>query len=333
MQDVPVKRKGLALLSGGLDSVLATKIIMDQGIDLVAVHFTSPFQSRKERERGLQAIRSAEELSVPLRFVEKGEDFLQVVKNPRHGYGKNMNPCIDCRIYMLRIVRGMMDSEEASFVVTGEVVGQRPMSQMRDTIGVIEKESGLEDQIVRPLSAALFAPSKAEREGIVDRTRLLGISGRSRKEQNRLAQEYGLKEFGHPAGGCLLTDPIFAVRLKELIGAQGEELAMRDVEMLSVGRHFRLNSGVKVVVGRNKEENEKLEALPVAGTIFRPVGFKGPVAVALGKVDGGGIAIIANILAYFSKKSDEPIVVESADGGGKHHSVPRLDIDIRQYLI
>jgi tRNA-specific 2-thiouridylase len=322
-----MRTKAISLLSGGLDSTLATKLIADQDIDVTALHFTSPFASRKERERGLQAVRTADELKVRLIFREKGADYLSIIENPRHGYGKNMNPCIDCRIYMLRETRKVMEEEGASFVITGEVLGQRPMSQMRHTIGLIERESGLADFIVRPLSATHFEPSRPEREGIVNRARLLGITGRSRKEQNELARAFGLKEFGHPAGGCLLTDPLFSLKLKDFLAHQ-RSVEIRDISLLSLGRHFRLNETTKLILGRDQEENEKLRALwSPPDALIQPFGFKGPTAILQGLLSPGNIQVAANIIAGYSKDVPPTISFELHDGEKRLCEAERVPFD------
>jgi len=183
-----MNKMAFSLISGGLDSAVATKLILDQGIDVVGLTFTSPFSSKKERFEGLQAIRTAKELGIRLILKEKGLDYIDVIRHPNHGYGKHMNPCIDCRIFMLRNTKEIMTSEDASFVITGEVLGQRPMSQRRPTIDLIERESGLASLILRPLSAKHFAPSKPELEGIVDRGLLLDIAGRGRTAQFNLVE-------------------------------------------------------------------------------------------------------------------------------------------------
>lgn len=298
-----MKRSAVALLSGGLDSMLAVKMMVEQGIELTAVHFTSPFCncSSKNAGCGSQARRAAGTFGIPIRVVAKGMDYLQVVENPSHGYGRGMNPCIDCRIYMLRKVSGMMEELGASFVITGEVLGQRPMSQHRQAIELIDKESGLAGRILRPLSAHHFPPTRPEIEGIVDRTRLLSISGRSRKVQIALAEQLGVRDYPCPAGGCLLTDPEIAVRLQDLF-AHVPGYTHRDLVLLTIGRHFRLNPSLRVILGRTQEENERLLALAVPGdTVFTPEDFRGPTALAAGDVDPVADKRIGEMIPAYSQ--------------------------------
>ena len=238
-----------------------------------------------------------------IQTIAKGMDYLSIVKDPPHGHGRGMNPCIDCRIYMLRKVRERMASFGASFVVTGEVLGQRPMSQHRNAIELIERESGLKGLILRPLSAHLFPPSLPEQEGMVDREKLLSITGRSRKTQIDMADKLGIKDYPCPAGGCLLTDPIIASRLRDLFACT-PDFEMTDIHLLRVGRHFRIQPALKVILGRNEEENERISCLAKPGfTLFTPANFNGPAALATGITDEAEDRLIGEMIARYSKDS------------------------------
>jgi hypothetical protein len=233
-----------------------------------------------------------------------------MVQNPPHGYGRGMNPCIDCRIYMLKKVKEMMTHTKASFIVTGEVLGQRPMSQYRQALQLIEKESSLEGLILRPLSAQYLPPSIPETEGIVDRQRLLAISGRSRKPQLELAKRMGIKDYPCPAGGCLLTDKAIASRLRDLF-SHVPDYGMTDLHILSFGRHFRLNPGLKIVLGRNLIENEQIEVLAKSGFIlFRPVEFRGPTALAFGALNRPAERMVGEIMARYSQEEKEKYLIQ-----------------------
>ena len=257
-----MNRKALALLSGGLDSTLAVRMMLDMGITVEALNFTSPFCTCTGKNSGCksEAARVAEEFSIPIKVVHKGLDYLEIVRNPRHGYGKGLNPCVDCRIYLLRKAKEYMTESGADFIITGEVLGQRPMSQRRDTLRVIERESGLEGLILRPLSAQHFDPTIPEREGWVDRGRLLAIKGRSRKEQFSLAEELDVKNYPCPAGGCLLTELSFAPKVKDVFD-HCDKLDLRDFRLLKIGRHFRIGDRSKVIIGRNESDNNLLESV------------------------------------------------------------------------
>ncbi|MGZ3597832.1 MAG: hypothetical protein ACXWMS_09540, partial [Syntrophales bacterium] len=228
----------------------------------------------------------------------------RMVERPPHGHGSGMNPCIDCRIYMLRKVKELLPQMGASFVITGEVLGQRPMSQHRNTLRLIERESGLQGLILRPLSAQHFSPTIAEEKGIVDRQRLLDISGRSRKVQIDLARQFDIRDYPCPAGGCLLTDKEIAARLRDLF-AYVKGYDMTDLQLLKIGRHFRLNPALKVIVGRNREDNEKIRMFAESGSIiFMPSGFRGPTAIIRGTADEDSDMVIGGIIARYSQ--DKP---------------------------
>lgn len=313
-----MKRHAVALLSGGLDSMLAVKMMVEQGIELTAVHFTSPFCNCTSRNSGCgnQARRAAGTFGVPIRVVVKGMDYLRVVQKAPHGYGRGMNPCIDCRIYMLRKVSGMMEELGASFVVTGEVLGQRPMSQHRQAIELIDRESGLAGRILRPLSAHHFPPTQPEVEGVVDRAMLLSISGRSRKPQIALAEQLGVRDYPCPAGGCLLTDPEIAARLRDLF-THVPGYAHRDLVLLTLGRHFRINPSLRIILGRTREENERLLALAVPGdTVFMPENFRGPTALAAGDVDPAAEKTIGKMIPGYSQDDPEACSIRKEVIGG-----------------
>jgi len=248
--------KAFALLSGGLDSILAVKLVQKQNIDVTGLTFITPFFGPEK------ARTASQQIDLPLIVSDITEEHLQMLKAPRYGYGKNMNPCIDCHTLMLKIAGRKMEETGTDFLITGEVLGQRPMSQTKQSLYVVAKNSGYADYILRPLSAQLLEPIKAEREGKVDRRLLLGISGRGRKDQMRLAEEFGIRQYPPPAGGCLLTDPMFSRRLREMMD-RGDDLQIRDYELLKYGRHFRMETGEKIIVGRNSADNDALTRLTV----------------------------------------------------------------------
>lgn len=246
--------KAIVLFSGGLDSMLAAKLVASQNIGVVCINFTSPFFDSKKAEA------SAKHINLPLIIEDITTDYLKMLHSPRYGFGKNMNPCIDCHTLMLALTGRKMESLGADFIITGEVLGQRPMSQTKQSLNMIAKNSGYADYILRPLSAQLLAPIKSEMEGKIDRSMLLSISGRGRKDQMRLAKEFGITNYPPPAGGCLLTDPMFTRRLRELF-AHSQNPEIRDYHLLKYGRHFRTQDGVKIIVGRNNKDNEELKKL------------------------------------------------------------------------
>jgi tRNA U34 2-thiouridine synthase MnmA/TrmU len=291
--------KAIGLLSGGLDSTLALKIILGQGIEVIALNFFTPF-CRCVRGGCSWAKRQADHLKIPIKTVYLGEEYLEIVKNPKFGYGSQLNPCIDCRILMFRKAREFMKEVDASFIVTGEVLGQRPMSQNLRALKLIEREAGLEGLIVRPLSAKLLPPAIPEEKGWVKREELLAIKGRSRKEQMRIAAEVGLRDYPCPAGGCLLTDPGFAKRMRDLM-EYSPNFTLEDIELLKIGRHFRLAPETKLVVGRNYSENTMLEKMLGKGDVMLYIKeFKGPIAVMKGKTSTELLKTAARITVRYS---------------------------------
>ena len=248
--------KGVGLLSGGLDSTLAVKLMIDQGVDVHVLNFVTPFCTCTRKGCRHEASRVAEVFGVPIKVISAGNDYIEMIKKPKYGYGSNMNPCVDCRIFMFRKAKQYMEEIGALFIFTGEVLGQRPMSQHRKALMIVEQESDLEGFVVRPLSAKLLSPTIPEKKQWIDREKLLSIQGRRRLPQMELADKFGLRDYPCPAGGCRLTDPHFAKRLREAF--EHGEYTIRDIQLLKYGRHFRLDSGAKVVIGRNEEENKIL---------------------------------------------------------------------------
>jgi tRNA U34 2-thiouridine synthase MnmA/TrmU len=302
--------KALGLFSGGLDSILAVCVLREQGIEAAGVAFETPFFGA-ERARS-----AARRLGIPLIVRDITGPHLDVMKKPKHGFGSRMNPCIDCHALMVRVACGIMKEQQFDFVFTGEVLNERPMSQNRRALGIVERESGCEGYLLRPLSAKLLDETIPEKRGRVDREKLLALHGRTRKPQMELARKYGITGYTQPAGGCLLTDPSFSSRLKDLRGREGLD-DLRGIQLLKVGRHFRLGSGRKAVVGRNEAENKKLESLARKGDVFLdPRGIPGPTVVLPGGGSDEDIVEAARLCARYSDAGQGVMVtIESARGG------------------
>jgi len=300
------QKRALGLLSGGLDSMLAAAVLRQQGLEVAGVVFVTPFFG-PERAR-----ESAAHVGLPLMERDITEAYLPLLDSPPHGFGKCHNPCIDCHILMLKEAGALMEAQGFQFLFTGEVLGQRPMSQHRGALTLIARESGYPDLILRPLSAKLLPPTRPELLGWVDREGLLDFSGRGRKRQMELASRLGLTEYPAPAGGCLLTDPGYAARLKELLSHTGQP-CRRDLELLKWGRHFRLPGGLKAVVGRTQRENEAISRLLVPEDLVLKVqGYPGPLVLVLGGSDLGGGEEAAVLAASYS---DAPLGQEVAVTG------------------
>ena len=294
----------LALYSGGLDSTLTCRVVMAQSIRVLAVKFVTPFFGYDLLARQEDHIKETKEkFGIDVFLKDVTVPYLKMVRNPAHGYGKNFNPCVDCKILLLSEARKMMPELGASFLVTGEVVGQRPMSQRRDTLRTIERESGCEDILVRPLCARNLEPTQAEMDGLIDREQLLNFSGRNRKPQMALADKFGIKNYPSPAGGCTLTDPIQSVRIREYY-EQHEDIVTADIRILLVGRQFKLPTGGWLIVGRNHQENLRIENLVQPGDwILEPDDFPGPTVILRYSNDNEELQLAAGILARYSKKS------------------------------
>jgi tRNA-specific 2-thiouridylase len=316
--------KAVGMLSGGLDSTLAVRIMLEQGIQVTALHFRTGFSyPRWDRETGKplpsDAERAAKMLGVPLEIIEVPDNYIQVVLHPRFGYGSGMNPCVDCRIFLLRQAKAWMEAHGHQFAFTGEVVGQRPKSQMRPTLNTVERESGLEGYLLRPLSAKLLEPTIPEQRGWVDREKLYAINGRGRKEQIALAAKFGITEYAQPSGGCCtLIHKVYSRRLRDFLEHEGEEaLTAARAQLLAVGRHLRLDSGRKVVVGRHERENDYLESCGVPGVLLTTPGHPGPITLVPGDPTRQEIEQAAQITAGYSDGKDEPAVrVEVRRSGG-----------------
>ncbi len=318
------KIKAIALFSGGLDSILAIKVLQEQGIEVVAVHFALPFCGDGKGDEA--AMKVAKELGIRLRVETMGMDYLELVKHPKHGHGTGMNPCVDCKIYMLKRAKKIMEEEGAEFVATGEVVNQRPMSQHRIALNVIEKYSGLKGKLLRPLSAKFLAETEAEKQALVDRSRLPSIIGRSRKQQLSLAKEKNINAFIPAAGGCVLTDKYFTKKMKDVL-EHGKDIEWEDIRILNIGRHFRYN-GSKIIVGRHEKENDALIKMKKSGDyIFElPGEIPGPVTILQGEKSETSLELAAALTLRYSDLKHETAVVNYRENSISHQI--KVDISI-----
>ncbi len=318
--------KAIALISGGLDSILAARLIQEQGVEVSPVYFRIPFCSRS----AASVFNLEKYLGKPILNCDISADFLKIVESPRHGFGSNLNPCIDCKILMLSRAREMMPQENAQFVVTGEVLAQRPMSQNRQALDTIERSSGLQGLVVRPLSARLLAESLPESKGWIDRRRLLKFSGRQRRQQIELAEKLGVRDYAQPAGGCLLTDPAFAARLDDLVSHK--ELDLDNVELLKLGRHFRISENAKLAVGRNQAENEAIVSLAKDGDyLFMPdESTAGPTSLGRGSFSQGLIELAAKITCRYCDPKGKDLAILYRRVPGKESSVNVAAADERE---
>lgn len=307
--------RALGLFSGGLDSILAARLLMSQGIEVTGISFETPFFGSG------RAVEAARMLGIPIIVEDITEPHLAVMRRPPHGFGSNMNPCIDCHALMASRACAVMRARGFDFVFTGEVLNERPMSQNRNALKIVEAGSGCAGYLLRPLSARLLEETVPEREGKVDRAKLLDLRGRSRKPQMALAEKFGIAAYPQPAGGCLLTDPAFSSRLKELRDREGLD-DVRSIQLLKVGRHFRLDSGRKIVVGRNEVDNAGIEGLSREGdALLRPAEVPGPTVLLVG---GGGQADVeeaARACARYSDAREGGETAVTVSSGGKETTV------------
>lgn len=246
--------RALAMISGGLDSILAARLIKEQGIEVIGICFRSYFFNEENAKR------MTKQIGIRLEVVDFSKEHFEMVKNPSHGWGKNMNPCIDCHSMMMKYSGELLEKFNADFIITGEVLNQRPMSQNKSALNIVKKQSGFSEKILRPLCAKNLDPTPMELNGLVDRKKLLDISGRSRKVQMELADKWGIKDYPSPAGGCKLTEPNYSIRLKELVERK-ENVTEKDIHLLKYGRHFITDDKTKIIVTRTAEEGESIKAL------------------------------------------------------------------------
>ncbi len=344
--------KALSLFSGGLDSICATRLVMEQGIEVLAVKFVSPFfgyDILRDPEGYRRSIR--EKYGIEATVYDISEEYLHMLRSPAHGFGKYFNPCIDCKIFMLERARAMLDEVGASFLITGEVLGQRPMSQRRDTLNVIERDSATRSLLLRPLSAKLMNPTEAELRGWVDRERLLDFSGRGRSRQIALAKTFGITDFPSPAGGCILADPILSTRIarvyrNDFVVTQ-QNMNLADILLMLIGRQFLLPNRGWLVLGRDEKENNRLEELMEGGDIKLFIEERpGPVALLRraaelydsqqGRADDLGAA--AGLVTRYAKKSGGrprggTVVIIDDDSRIESYHEPLADDAFKEWII
>ncbi|GAB6169205.1 DUF814 domain-containing protein [Clostridium carnis] len=324
--------RALAMISGGLDSILAAKLIKDQGIEVIGICFKSYFFSEESAKK------MTKQIDIPLEVVDFSNEHMNMVKNPKHGWGKNMNPCIDCHAMMMKYSGKLLEDFNADFIITGEVLNQRPMSQNKQALNIVKKESGFGDKILRPLCAKNLDETEMEKSGLVDREKLMKISGRSRKPQMELAEKWGITEYPSPAGGCKLTEPNYAIRLKEMLDHKSE-VSENEISLLRYGRHFRISEKSKVIAARTAEEVEEIKKyIDNTYIAFHTANYTGALVVLQGEATEWEIEISARISARYSKGRNEELVeVKYGEYGTKFNGVKKVspisDEELQQYLI
>lgn len=316
------KRKALALISGGLDSMLAARVVLEQGVEVHGLNFftgfcveghTSAIRKRNRvKPKRNNALWTAEQLGIALHIIDVSQEYKNIVLNPKHGYGQHLNPCLDCKIFMVNKASawGYAESKGFDFIITGEVIGQRPKSQKREAMPVIARESGVGDRLLRPLCALNLEPTLAEREGWVDRARLYGFHGRDRKPQIELAKRFGIEDYSQPSGGCcFLTDKQYSAKLADLWGARGRrDYELDDIMLLKVGRHLRPSRRFKLIIGREQGENHYLQGYKGRFPVLRVESHEGPLTLIDGDPTPQELELACRVVARYSQGRDAPWV-------------------------
>ena len=298
------KSKAVCVFSGGLDSTLAIKLMQEQRIKVIALHFASPFFGNEKKCQ-----KTTKDLGIPLKIVDLGKDFLKILYKPKHGFGKAVNPCIDCHALMFKKAKKYAQKIRADFIISGEVLGERPFSQNKQALGIVEKEAGVVGVLLRPLSAKLLPITIAEKKGLVDRSKLLAISGRRRIEQFNLAKKFGIKDIPSPGGGCLLTCKEFGVKVKDLLKNK-KNAGVLDFKLLKIGRHFRFGDN-KIIVGRNEEENKKLVELKnKTDFVFEVIDIPSPITLVQGQKTKKAIELAAQLTGFYSDCQEKKVKVK-----------------------
>lgn len=327
--------KAIVLFSGGLDSSLAVKVIQRQNIEAIPLHFLTPFSKCNSVDALKPWLdKSSKILNTQVIAFYLGDEYLAMLTNPKHGFGKNINPCIDCKILMLKKAKELMGQLGASFLITGEVLGQRPMSQHKDALGVIERDAGVEGILVRPLSGKLLPATIPETKGWINREGLLDFSGRARGPQINLAREIGLSEYPWPGSGCLLTDPSSCGRVEDLM--RYKQLTIENINLLKSGRHFRLSESFKLIVGRNKEGNDKLVSQATKDhIIIEPSKLHGPTALGIGVASKEIIRLACQIVARYTDSISANVEVTiKQDATVQYLTVEKLaDVKVRELIV
>ncbi|MBT8117937.1 MAG: tRNA (5-methylaminomethyl-2-thiouridylate)-methyltransferase [Gammaproteobacteria bacterium] len=336
------QRKAVALISGGLDSFLAARTVMEQGVHVEGINFYTGFcveghthairEKDRARPKRNNALWVAEQLGIRLHIVDIIEEYMDVVINPQHGYGTHLNPCLDCKVFMVNKAREWIVEHDFDFIITGEVVGQRPMSQRKHTMTMVARDSGAGDRLVRPLCAQNLPPTLPEQKGWLDRDRMYGFSGRSRRPQMALAAKYGFEDYAQPAGGCcFLTDRQYSIKLEDLWKTRGRrEYDLDDIMLLKVGRHLRPRADLKLIVGREEGENRFLEGYRRRFVHMLPASHVGPLVLLDGNTDTNAIELAARLTARFSKGRDAgqvTVEINDRDGNSRMLAVRPMPAD------